>query len=133
MNAIPYLLFRDQCAEAFDYYVEHLDGEIIAMQIHADAPISDEFPEDRQDKVIHAQIELGETTLMASDSPPERYQKPQGISISLQVEDPREAKRKFKALADGGEVRMPFEETFWAKGFGVVVDRFGIPWMVNCE
>lgn len=133
MSAIPYLMFKDQCAEAFDYYVEHLGGEIASMQDHADSPICDDVADDRQSKILHAAIKFGESTLMASDSPPAHYQKPQGFFVSLQVEDPAEAKRMFEALADGGEVRMPFEKSFWARGFGMVVDRFGIPWAVNCE
>lgn len=70
---------------------------------------------------------------MASDSPPDYYQgKPQGISVSLQIDDVAEAERKFNALIDGGTVTMPFGRTFWSKGFGMGVDRFGIPWMINC-
>ena len=69
---------------------------------------------------------------MASDAPPGHYQKPQGFSVSLQVEDPDDAERRFKALAEGGTVTMPFGKTFFSKGFGMCVDQFGIPWMVNC-
>jgi PhnB protein len=68
---------------------------------------------------------------MASDSPPEHFQKPQGFSVSLQIADPAEAERKFAALLDGGSVMMPFGKTFWSKGFGMGVDKFGIPWMIN--
>jgi PhnB protein len=70
--------------------------------------------------------------LMASDAYPGNFQKPQGFSVSLQVEDPADAERRFKALADGGSINMPFGKTFFSKGFGMCVDKFGIPWMVNC-
>jgi PhnB protein len=70
--------------------------------------------------------------LMASDSPPDHFHQPQGFAVSLTVADAAEGERKFKALAEGGTVNMPFSKTFWAKGFGMCVDQFGIPWMVNC-
>jgi len=72
-------------------------------------------------------------TLMGSDAPPDRFEKPQGISVSLSVDDPKEAERIFAALADNGSVRMPLQQTFWAVRFDMLVDRFGIPWMINCE
>ena len=71
--------------------------------------------------------------LMGSDAPPGRYEEPKGFSVSLQVKDPADAERIFRALAEKGTVRMPLEKTFWAQRFGMLVDRFGIPWMVNCD
>jgi PhnB protein len=70
---------------------------------------------------------------MGSDAPPERYKAPQGFYVSVQVKTPQDADRAFAALEDGGNVQMPIAKTFWAERFGMVVDRFGIPWMVNCE
>jgi PhnB protein len=70
---------------------------------------------------------------MGSDSPPEQFEKPQGITVSLQVDRPDEADRIFNALAENGAVQMPIGETFWASRFGMLVDQFGIPWMVNCD
>ena len=70
---------------------------------------------------------------MASDAMPDCYEKPQGFGISLQMTDPAEAERVFNALAENGNIKMPLQETFWAKKFGMLVDRFGIPWMINCE
>lgn len=82
---------------------------------------------------MHVRFSISGDVLMASDSPPDYYQgKPQGISVSLQIDDVAEAERKFNALIDGGTVTMPFGRTFWSKGFGMGVDRFGIPWMINC-
>jgi PhnB protein len=76
---------------------------------------------------------VGDNVLMGSDAPPDRFEKPQGISVSIQTDDPTEAERIFAALADNGLVTMPLQQTFWAIRFGMLVDRFGIPWMINCE
>jgi PhnB protein len=80
---------------------------------------------------MHGRISVGGHVLMASDAPPEHYEKPQGYSVSLTIADPAEAERKFNALCEGGTITMPFSKTFFSKGFGMGTDRFGIPWMVN--
>jgi PhnB protein len=82
---------------------------------------------------MHATLEMKGQSLMGADSPPGQYAKPQGFSVSLHTQDIAESERVFSALSEGGQVFMPLQETFWAKRFGVVVDRFGTPWMVNCE
>jgi PhnB protein len=79
---------------------------------------------------MHGRISIDGQVLMASDTPPDHFRKPQGFSVSLTVKDPLDAERKFKALSEGGSVNMPFGKTFFAKGFGMCVDQFGIPWMV---
>ena len=89
-------------------------------------------PPERKKKIMHARISIDGEVLMASDAPPDHFHKPQGFSVSLTVEDPADAERKFKALSEGGSVNMPFGKTFFSKGFGMCVDQFGIPWMVNC-
>jgi PhnB protein len=76
-------------------------------------------------------MSIGDHVLMASDSPPERFNKPQGFAVSLTIRDPAEAERKFTALAEGGSMNMPFGKTFFSRGFGMCVDQFGVPWMVN--
>ena len=70
---------------------------------------------------------------MASDAPPDHYRKPQGFSVSLNLSDPAEAERIFQALAENGTVQMPLQQTFWAARFGMLIDQFGIPWMINCD
>jgi PhnB protein len=86
------------------------------------------------DRILHARLVVGDQLLMASDSPPEYYEKPQGLYVSLNVEEAADAERIFHALAKDATVKMPFEKTFWAAGgFGMLVDRFGTPWMINCE
>ncbi|MGZ5095601.1 MAG: VOC family protein, partial [Burkholderiales bacterium] len=106
---------------------------IDAMMTHAGTPAEAHVPPEWRNKIIHARLVVGDEVLMGSDAPPDRFQKPQGFSVSIQINKPADAERIFKALAENGTVQMPFEQTFWAFRFGMCVDRFGIPWMVNCE
>jgi PhnB protein len=82
---------------------------------------------------MHVCLNLGKRLLMGSDSPPEYFEAPQGFYVQLSIDQPAEAERIFHALAENGRVKMPFEQTFWAFRFGMLVDQFGTPWMVNCE
>lgn len=129
----PYLLFNGNCEEAFNFYAETLGGVIEAMMPHAGTEAANHVPAEWHAKILHARLRVGNQVLMASDAPPGQYQAPQGFSVSLQIDDPAEAERAFFALAEGGTVQMPFGETFWAHRFGMAVDRFGTPWMINCE
>jgi PhnB protein len=131
----PYLGFNGDCQEAFKYYERVLGGKIIAMITHADMPAEAQAqtPPDWKNKIMHARLIVGDQVLMGSDAPPDHFEKTQGMSVALQVDDPNDAERIFAALADNGTVRMPIQPTFWAIRFGMLTDRFGIPWMVNCE
>ena len=131
----PYLTFGGNCATAFRYYERVLGGKIVMLMTHADMPQSEQnqTPPDWKDLVMHVRLVVGDNVLMGSDAPPDRFNKPQGISVALQIPDPKEAERVFAALADNGTVTMPIQQTFWAVRFGMLVDQFGIPWMVNCE
>lgn len=132
MQVHPYLNFNGDCAEAFRFY-ERLLGGTLEMQTHGESPIAGDVPSEWHDRILHARMTVGDTVLMASDSPPEYYEKPQGLYVSLNVDNPADAERIFHALAENGTVKMPFEKTFWAAGgFGMLVDRFGTPWMVDC-
>jgi PhnB protein len=133
MQVNPYLFFNGQCEEAFKFYEKLLNGKILAMMPHEGSPAENSVSADWRKKIIHARMTVGDQTIMGSDAPPPHQEKPQGFFVNLGFADPAEAKRIFEALADRGTVKMPFSETFWAKGFGMLVDRFGIPWMVNCE
>ena len=133
MQLNPYLIFDGQCEAAFKFYEQCFGGKIEAMMPHGESPMAEQTPPAWRDKIIHARMRIGEQVLMASDAPPEHYQKPQGISVTLNLGDLAEAQRIFHALAENGAVQMPFGKTFWAAGFGMLVDRFGTPWMVNCE
>jgi len=133
MNIVPYLWFNGTCAEAFRFYEKVLDGKIVDMLPHSGTPMSAEFPADWQDKIMHAFMKAGDATIMGSDVPPAHYKPAQGLSVSLHVKTVADAERIFAALAEGGSVTMPLEETFWAARFGMLIDRFGTPWMINCE
>ena len=132
MQVNPYLFYNGNCEAAFKYYEKVLGGEIEAMLTHEGTPAAEHTPPEWQKKIIHAKISIDGEVIMASDAYPGHFHQPQGFSVSLQVEDPADAERRFKALAEGGSVNMPFAKTFFSKGFGMCVDQFGIPWMVNC-
>jgi PhnB protein len=133
MELNAYLNFNGECAAAFRFYEGLLGGRIAMMQTHGDSPMKEQVPANWHDKVLHARLELDGQALMGSDAPPDGYSAPRGMYVSLNVPDATQGKRIFDALANGGRVEMPFEKTFWAAGFGMVVDRFGVPWMVNCD
>jgi len=127
----PYLFYNDNCEAAFRFYARAL-GAKIEMMLRADEGPADMKPGPGREKLImHARMSVDGQVLMGSDSPPEHFHKPQGFAVSLTVKDPAEAERKFKALAEDGNVTMPFGKTFFSKGFGMCIDQFGIPWMVN--
>jgi len=129
----PYLWFNGQCETAFKLYEKVLGGKIEGMMTHGESPMADKVSADWRKKIIHARLTVGDDVLMGSDAPPEHYQKPQGFSVSFAVKKTDEAERIFKALSEQGSVQMPLQQTFWAKRFGMCVDQFGIPWMINCE
>lgn len=133
MQLNAYLLFPGECEEAFKFYEKSLGGKIEAMMTHAGTPMEAHVPPEWRGKILHAKLVVGNTELMGSDAPPGRYEKPSGFSVSLGLHDPAEADRIFQALAENGTVKMPIQKTFWAARFGMLVDRFGIPWMINCE
>jgi len=132
MQMNPYLMFDGQCEEAFKFYEKCLGGKIEAMMTHEGTPAAGQVPAEWSKKIMHARITIDGEVMMASDATPGDYHQPQGFSVALAVEDPADAERRFKALAEGGTVRMPFGKTFFSNGFGMCVDKFGIPWMVNC-
>jgi PhnB protein len=132
MKLAPYLLFNGDCAEAFRFYERALGGRKLELMPHRGTPASAHVPDGWQDKIMHAYLEVGDSALMASDVPPEHQKPVGGFSVSYHAADEAEAEHVFAALAEGGTVTMAMEATFWAKRFGMLVDRFGIPWMVNC-
>jgi PhnB protein len=133
MQLNPYLFFQGNCKEAFTFYEKVLGGKIIAMMTHGETPAAEHTKPEWQDKIIHARMTFGDQVLMASDAPPEHHRPMQGFSVSLSAEEPAEADRIFDAFSEAGEITMPIQETFWAHRFGMLVDRFGTPWMINCE
>lgn len=133
MEVNAYVMYDGDCAEAFKFYEKLFDAKIEGISTFAGSPAAEHAPPEWGDKILHASMSIGNTRLMASDAPPGQYQKPQGISVALGLKDPARGEQIFNALAENGQVLMPYQKTFWSPGFGMCVDRFGIPWMVNCE
>jgi len=133
MQLNTYLVFNGRCEEAFKFYEQCLGGKIAAMFTHAGTPAAEHVPPEWLSKIMHARLTVGDSVLMGSDAPPDRYKGAKGFSVNIAVEEPAEAERIFHALSENGTVGMPLQQTFWAARFGMLVDRFGIPWMVNCE
>jgi len=133
MTLSSHLGFDGNCDEAMKFYESTFGGKINFRMTWAESPMCDQVGADFQGKMMHESLKVGDTVIMGADAPPGRYQKPQGIVVSVAVPEVEEAERVFKALAEGGSIQMPFQETFWAKGFGMLTDKFSIPWMVNCE
>ncbi len=133
MQLIPYLAFNGQCETAFKFYEQCLGGKIIAMMTYGEMPSAEHTSPESRGRIMHARLQVGEAVLMGGDAPQEHVEAPRGFCVSIQIDDPGKAERIFHALAAGGTVQMPFAETFWAVRFGMVTDRFGIPWMINCE
>jgi PhnB protein len=134
MQLNPYLFFNGQCEAAFKFYEKVLGGKIEAMMAHEGTPAAEHVPAEWRDKIMHARLVVGDKILMASDAPPDRSDGAmRGFYVTLGIDSPTEAERIFHALAENGTVRMPIQETFWAARFGMLIDRFGTPWMINCE
>jgi len=110
-----------------------LGGKIEAMMTFGSSPMAEQTSPEWRNKIMHARMTVGDQVLMASDAPPDRHEAMKGIMVTLGIDDPKEAERIFRALADKGTVQMPTQETFWAARFGMLTDQFGTPWMINCE
>jgi PhnB protein len=133
MELNPYLSFDGRCEVAFKFYERVLGGKIVAMMTYGDTPMKEQMPAEAHGKIVHARMTVGDRVLMGGDAPPGRYEAAKGITVTLGIDQPAEAERVFNALSENGTVQMPIAETFWAQRFGMLVDQFGIPWMVNCE
>jgi PhnB protein len=131
MKVTPYLFFNGTCEEAVKFYEKVLGAKVAFMMRYKDMPAEAQRSAADEPKIAHVRFMIGEHTVMASDSPPERFNKPQGFDMSLGIEKPEEADRIFVALSEGGTITMPIAETFWAHRFGALVDKFGTPWMIN--
>jgi PhnB protein len=127
-----YLVFDGNCAEAMRFYERTLGGKMEMMMTHAESPMAGNSPPGSADRIMHARLSIDGSTLMASDSMVgQPYAGMKGFSLSLIYPTTADAQRVFNALAAGGRVTMPLEKTFWAEAFGMLVDRFGTPWMIN--
>jgi PhnB protein len=133
MQVQPYLFFDGRCEEAIEFYRKALGAEVVMLSRFKDSPEPHQpgmLPPDADDKVMHATLRIGDSTVMASDG--RCLGKPvfQGVSLSLTVPDEAQADRVFSALAEGGQVQMPLTKTFFSPRFGMVADRFGVSWMI---
>ena len=133
MRVSPYLSFNGQCEQAFKLYEQTFGGQSGPMFRYAGSPMADQVPPDWQDKIMHGSVAVGGLVLMGADVAPPSYEEAKGFSLSVHIANVADAERIFHDLAEGGRVVMPLERTFWAARFGMVIDRFGIPWTINCE
>ncbi len=133
MQMNPYLSFKGDCEAAFNFYEQCLGAQARALFRYAGTHMADQVPADWSDKVMHGSLTIGGQVLMGGDVAPDQYEEPKGFSLSLQMNNTAEAERIFHELAQDGRVVVPIEKTFWAARFGMVVDRFGIPWLINCD
>jgi PhnB protein len=133
MQVSPYLSFNGQCELAFKLYERVFGGQRGPIFRYGGSPMEDQAPAGWQDKIMHGSIDVGSLVLMGADVVPASYEEPKGFSLSVHTSDVSEAERIFRDLSEGGRTVMPLERTFWAARFGMLIDRFGIPWTINCE
>ena len=132
MQITPYVIFEGQCREAFTTYARCLGGEV-SFNRYGDMPQQDgQGPSQPADWIMHARLEAQGGVLMGSDGPEGGGPK-DTVWVTVGLQDPAEAERIFAELSDGGQVVMPIAQTFWAQRFGMLKDRFGVSWMINCE
>jgi len=129
----PYLSFKGDCEAAFRFYERYLGGQLGTLFRYGGTPLADQVPADWSDKIMHGSVRVGDQVIMGGDVAPDLYQEPQGFAMSLYIKSTSDAERIFQDLASGGRMVMPLEKSFWAARFGMLVDRFGIPWLINCE
>ncbi|MBK8183970.1 MAG: VOC family protein [Candidatus Competibacteraceae bacterium] len=131
MNVLTYLFFEGSCEEAIEFYRHTLDAQVDMLMRYQDSPDPEMITAGSENKILHAELRIGDTVLMASDNPSSEQSSFQGFSLSLSPTNAADADRLFNALADGGQVQMPLGKTFWSPCFGMVTDRFGVSWMIN--
>jgi PhnB protein len=130
MSVHPYLHFPGNCAEALAFYEKALGAAVTFSLTAGDAPMP--CTPGWEDKFVHTSFTILGAPLHACDVPPGQYNKPAGFRVTIDLSDPDTAQSWFEALTVGGTIDMPLQKTFWASAFGMVTDRFGIPWMINC-
>jgi len=129
MDITPYLFLNGRCDAALSFYTSALGAEIIFVHRFKDAPPQEGGPMGSPEAIMHASFKIGSSTVLASDG--DGQKRPlSGFSLSISVKDLAEGHRVFDKLAEGGNVMLAFGKTFWTEGFGMVTDRFGVPWMV---
>ena len=132
MEISPYLGFNGQCEEAFKFYEKVLGGKIEGIMTYGSSTIAAQMPPEMRDKIIHVRMLVGNQVLMGGDAPPQNFKLAEGFNVSITVKDSAEAERIFNELSKDGKITMPLQKTFWSIRFGMAVDRFGTPWIINC-
>jgi PhnB protein len=130
MQVQPYLFFEGRCEDAIAFYQSVLGAEVTMLMHYRDSPDPGMVTPETGDKVMHACLRIGDSTVLASDGRCQGRPSFQGFALSLTVADDAEAERLFGAMADGGQIQMPMTTTFFASRFGMVADRFGVSWMI---
>ena len=132
---IAYLGFNGNCADAMRFYERALNGKLEILMTNGASPLAAHCPPDTHDRILHARLALPDAgILMAGDCPTSMpYEGIKGVSLTLNYDTTQEAERVFRALSEGGQITMPMQPAFWAKSWGMLVDRFGTPWIVNGE
>jgi PhnB protein len=132
MQLMAHLGFNGNCKTAFEFYAGVLGGKIASMMTIGQSPMADKMPAEMKDKIMHAMLQVpGGGLLMGADHPQGKKVQPAGFCVCVQLNDAAEAGRVFGELSKGGKVQMEFQKTFWSPGFGMCIDQFDIPWMVN--
>jgi PhnB protein len=129
----PYLSFNGNCEQAFKFYEQALGAKIESTFRYEGSPMAGQVPTDWGQRVMHGAVSFENGVLMGADAPPGHYQQPAGFSVCINAKDPGDAERKFEALSKAAKIVMPIQQTFWARRFGMLIDQFGIPWMISCE
>ena len=133
MKLYTYLNYGGNCRQAFEFYEEHLGGKIRFVTTHGEQPDNTAVPPEWKNAVLHARMELGETILLGADIPPDRFKPMRSAYLTLIVDSIGEAELIYALLSEGGEIFMPMEETFFARRFAMLRDRFGTSWMLLDE
>ena len=133
MKLFTYLNYGGNCRQAFEFYQKHLGGKITMLTTHGEQPDASKVPADWRQAVLHARIDLGGTTVFGADIPPEHFQPMRSAYLSLLVDSVEEAERVYALLSEGGQIFMRMEETFFARRFAMLRDRFGTSWMLLHE
>jgi PhnB protein len=133
MKLFTYLNYGGNCRQAFEFYEKHLGGKITILTTHGEQPDASQVPPEWRNAVLHARIEIGDTTILGADIPPDRFQPMRSAYLSLLADSLEEAERVYALLADGGQIFMPMAETFFARRFAMLRDRFGTSWMILHE
>ena len=132
MRISPHLIYDGTCREAFVAYQRIFGGKLATFMTFGESPLAATVDAKWHSRILHATLDLDGAELNGADVLPHDYQRPQGFSVILSLDGVERAREIFAALGEGGKVNMPFQSTFWSPGFGVLVDRFGVPWEINC-